>query len=76
MVGAFSTAHHVQLCICTWGTYDLHSVTPQKVTRCSCPWYTVSSTHYLDFVGKSNTIWLIFSKLKHCTYHLLQNPLF
>ena len=67
-MGAFSTAHHAQLCIHTWAMHDLHSVTPQKVTRCSLPWYTVSSMHHLDFVGKINAIWLISSKLK---LHLL-----
>ena len=36
----------------------------------------VSSTHHLDFIGNSTAIWLIFSKLKHRTYYLLQNPLF
>ena len=36
----------------------------------------VSSTHHLDFIGKSNAIWLIFSKFKHRTHYLLQNLLF
>ena len=30
-MGAFSTAHSAELCIHTWGTHDLHSVTPLLV---------------------------------------------
>ena len=70
-VWAFSTAHHVQLCIRTWGTHNLHSVTPQKVTRCSWSWYTVSSTHHLDFIGKSTANCLISLKLKPYLLSLL-----
>ena len=47
LVGAFSTAHHAELCIHTWGMHDLHSMTSQKVTRMQLT--LVYSQFYMSF---------------------------
>ena len=64
-MGAFSTAHHAEPCICTQGMhrFALNDLSKRSLGAADLGIWSVLHFH-LDFVGNSYTIWLTLSKFK------------